>query len=67
VACRALLSNGLSELIGSVPELAFGNIKSIRIPSPGMRRRVALVKTGVSEERIASISRVTKNGELGTM
>jgi demethoxyubiquinone hydroxylase (CLK1/Coq7/Cat5 family) len=31
-----------------------------------MLRRVALVRTDVSEERIASIIRVTKIGELGT-
>jgi demethoxyubiquinone hydroxylase (CLK1/Coq7/Cat5 family) len=32
----------------------------------GMLRRVALVKTDVSEEHIASIIRVTRIGELGT-
>jgi hypothetical protein len=32
----------------------------------GMFRRVALVRTEVSEERSASIKRVTKIGELGT-
>jgi hypothetical protein len=31
-----------------------------------MLRRVALVETDVSEERIASIIRLTKIGELGT-
>jgi hypothetical protein len=31
-----------------------------------MLRRVALVRTGVSEELIASIIRVTRIGELGT-
>jgi hypothetical protein len=36
-----------------------------RMPSSGMLRRVALVKTDVSEERIASIVRVTIS-ELGT-
>jgi hypothetical protein len=32
-----------------------------------MLRRVALVRTDVSEERCASIIRVTKIGELGTL
>jgi hypothetical protein len=32
-----------------------------------MLRRVALVRTDVSEERSASIIRVTRIGELGTM
>jgi hypothetical protein len=31
-----------------------------------MLRRVALVRTDVSEERIASITRATRIGELGT-
>jgi hypothetical protein len=34
--------------------------------SSGMLRRVALAKTDVSEERIASIIRVTRISELGT-
>jgi hypothetical protein len=34
--------------------------------SSGMLRRVALVRTGVSEELSASIIRVTRIGELGT-
>jgi hypothetical protein len=34
--------------------------------SCGMRRRVALVRTNVSEELVASIIRVTRIGELGT-
>jgi hypothetical protein len=37
----------------------------LRIASSGMLRRVALVRTEVSEELRASI-RVTRNGELGT-
>jgi hypothetical protein len=36
------------------------------MPSSGMLRRVALVKTDVSEELSASIIRVTRIGELGT-
>jgi hypothetical protein len=34
--------------------------------SSGMLRRVALVRTDVSEERSASFIRVTRIGELGT-
>jgi hypothetical protein len=33
---------------------------------PGMLRRVALVRTGVSEEHSASFIRVTRIGELET-
>jgi hypothetical protein len=36
-----------------------------RIPSSGALRRVALVRTDVSEERIAPLIRVTRIGELG--
>jgi hypothetical protein len=36
------------------------------VPS-GMLRRVALVRTDVSKELSASIIRVTRNGELGTL
>jgi hypothetical protein len=35
------------------------------MPSSGMIRRVALVRTDVSEGRIASIIRVTRIGDLG--
>jgi hypothetical protein len=35
--------------------------------SSGMLRRVALVRTDVSEELSASFIRVTRIGELGTM
>jgi hypothetical protein len=35
--------------------------------SPGMLRRVALVRTDVSEELSASFIRVTRIGELGTL
>jgi hypothetical protein len=34
--------------------------------SPGMLRRVALVRTDVSKELRSSFSRVTRIGELGT-
>jgi hypothetical protein len=36
------------------------------MPSSGMLRRVALVRTDVPEEISASIIRVTRIGELGT-
>jgi hypothetical protein len=35
--------------------------------SSGMLRRVAFVRTDVSEERSASIIKMTKIGELGTL
>jgi hypothetical protein len=35
--------------------------------SSGMLRRVALVRTDVSEELSASFNRVTRVGELGTL
>jgi DNA-binding TFAR19-related protein (PDSD5 family) len=38
----------------------------LRMASSGMLRRVALVRTDVSEECSASIIRVTRIGELGT-
>jgi hypothetical protein len=37
------------------------------MPSSGILRRVALLRTDVSEECIASIIKVTRTGELGTM
>jgi hypothetical protein len=37
------------------------------MPSSGMLRRVALVRTDVLEDRSASIIRVTRIGELGTL
>jgi hypothetical protein len=43
-----------------------GTLNFLRVPSPGIIRYVALVKTGVSEELIASITRVTRIGDLGT-
>jgi hypothetical protein len=36
------------------------------MPSSLMLRSVAVLKTDVSEERVASIIRVTRIGELGT-
>jgi hypothetical protein len=40
---------------------------TIRMPSSGMLRRVALVRTDVLEELSVSIIRVTGFGELGTL
>jgi hypothetical protein len=40
---------------------------SCRMPSSGMLHRVALVRTDVSEELRASLTRVTRIGELGTI
>jgi hypothetical protein len=40
---------------------------TIKMATSGMSRSVALVRTDVSEELRASIIRVTKVGELGTM
>jgi hypothetical protein len=36
------------------------------MPSSGIVRRIALVRTDILEERIASIIKVTRIGELGT-
>jgi hypothetical protein len=38
---------------------------ALLMPSSGMSRRVALVRTDVSEELSASFFRVTRIGELG--
>jgi hypothetical protein len=38
----------------------------MRMPSSGILRRLALVRTDASEEPIPSIIRVTRIGELGT-
>jgi hypothetical protein len=45
---------------------SFEVVRSRRMPSSGMLRRWALVRTDVSEELCASIMRVTRIGELGT-
>jgi hypothetical protein len=37
-----------------------------KVPYSGTLRGVALVRTDVTEERIASVFRVTRRGELGT-
>jgi hypothetical protein len=38
----------------------------LNVPFSAMLRRVALVKTDVLEDRVASIIRLTRIGELGT-
>jgi hypothetical protein len=47
-------------------ELALLNFHVFRMATSGMLHRVALVRTGVSEELSASFIRVTSIGELGT-
>jgi hypothetical protein len=42
------------------------NKQTNRMASPGMLRRVALVRTDASKELSAYIIRVTRIGELGT-
>jgi hypothetical protein len=50
-----------------MPPAAVAEISWSRsMASSGMLRRVAVVRTDVSEERIASFIRVTRIGELGT-
>jgi hypothetical protein len=39
----------------------------MKMPHSGMLRRVALVRADVSEEHIASIIRVKRIGEIGTL
>jgi demethoxyubiquinone hydroxylase (CLK1/Coq7/Cat5 family) len=43
------------------------NITEIKMPSSGMLRSLAPIRTDISEERVASIIRVTRIGELGTL
>jgi hypothetical protein len=53
--------------INIIREIFIYNINNpIRMASSGMLRRVALVRTDVSEEPGASFIKVTKIGELGT-
>jgi hypothetical protein len=49
-----------------VDEIEVHHVQLRRMASSGMLRRVALVRTADSEERSASIIRVTAIGELGT-
>jgi hypothetical protein len=39
----------------------------MKMPSSGMLRHMAVVRTDVSEEHSASIIKVTRIGELGTL
>jgi hypothetical protein len=57
---------GLSVLSHSESKGCIGWSDLLRIPSSGISRRVALVRTDVSEERMASVNKVTRIGELGT-
>jgi hypothetical protein len=50
----------------TVPKRIEENAMVKRMASSGMLRRVALVRTDISEELNASIIRVTRIGELGT-
>jgi hypothetical protein len=43
------------------------SVNLYRMPSSGMLRRVVLIRTDVSDETSASIMRVTRIGELGTL
>jgi hypothetical protein len=56
----------LSRRILSDP-MSFKEALTPRMASSGMLRRVTLVKTHDSEELSASIIRVTRIGELGTL
>jgi hypothetical protein len=61
---KALLISYRSSLI--LPD-KYWDKHILRMPSSGMLRRAALVRTDVSEEHRASIIRATKIGELGTL
>jgi hypothetical protein len=51
----------------SIVQEVYRHVSVWRMPSSGMLRRVALVRTDVSEQRISSAKRVTRIGELGTL
>jgi hypothetical protein len=52
-------------LIRSMPYTYYdGLLSNLKMVSPGMLRRVALVRTDVSEELSASFIRITRIGEL---
>jgi hypothetical protein len=55
-----------ADVINIMQNLSFQRRWLWRMPSSGMWRHVALVRTNVSEERIAFIIRMTRIGELGT-
>jgi hypothetical protein len=52
--------------MGEEAIIHLNNVSLFKMASAGMLRRVALVRTNVSEELSASIIRVTRIGELGT-
>jgi hypothetical protein len=58
--------HGFDKIIRSYGICAWHNETCSRMPSSGMLRRVAHVRTDVSEELSASIIRVTRICELGT-
>jgi hypothetical protein len=58
--------NFVSRLSDMTYNLSEFEAELYRMPSSGMLRRVALVRTDVLEEPSASIIRVTRIGELGT-
>jgi hypothetical protein len=65
-ACQAVCS--IKHIQITQISVEYINICKVRrIPSSGMLRRVALVRTGVSEELSPSIIRMTRIGELGRL
>jgi hypothetical protein len=52
---------------GKIHDSVASYLSDRRVASSGMLRRVALVRTDVSEELRASFIRVTRIGELGTI
>jgi hypothetical protein len=68
---QAQVGNGLGQChrltrYTSTARLVTDGLAARRMPSSGMLRRVAVVRTGVSEELSASMIRLTRSGELGT-
>jgi hypothetical protein len=67
---RGYVWNMASKICFMIEDHAYDNGKQFmvrRMPSSGLLRRVALVRTDVSEELSASFIRVTSIGELGTL
>jgi hypothetical protein len=60
------ISTAESSQFNAMQDLRFSRRWLCRISSSGILHRVVLIITCVSEERIASIVRVTRIGELGT-
>jgi hypothetical protein len=59
-------SGRLRNVKDSSGRLPYVNYSSGRMPSSGMLRRVALVRTDISEERITPVIRVTRIAEVVT-